>query len=167
MRKIFGVKFVAMNEKSKIFSSRSWLWYLLIYVFVAALLFAMAIPNFVGSHTSKINGIINNLRQIDAAKNEWAVEHGVTNLDQIATLTNQLSEKDISPYLHFKKPQGSLVPSVAGETYTVGALNKSPEAKFVHKIYSYPSGSIIRFSNSTNLFPLELIFPDGTKNNNF
>jgi hypothetical protein len=156
-----------MNESSKNFSCRSWIWHLLIYVFVAALLVAMAIPNFVGSHTSKINGIINNLRQIDAAKNEWAVEHGVTNLDQIARLTNQLSAKDITPYLHFQNYQGVLVPSVAGETYAIGALNKSPEAKLVHKIYSYPTGSIIRFSNSTNLFPFELILPDGTKLNNF
>jgi hypothetical protein len=57
---------------------------------------AIAIPNHVGSPKSKLTGIINNLRQLDAAKNQWAFDHGITNFNQIAELTNQLSEWRIS-----------------------------------------------------------------------
>ena len=41
---------------------------------VIALLGAIAIPNFVGGYTSPINACINNLRQIDGAKQQWALE---------------------------------------------------------------------------------------------
>jgi hypothetical protein len=154
-----------MNGNSEKSSGSSWLWTLLILIAIGILLLAIAIPNFTGSRVSKFNMIINNLRQIDAAKNQWAFEHGVTNLDQIATLTNQLSEKDLAPYLHSSNNQGGLATSVAGEIYTIGALNKSPEAKLVHKIeMPWPRGSIIRFSQNPKLNAYyEITLPDGTK----
>jgi len=154
-----------MSENSENSGSWSWLWKFLTLLFVAGLLVAIAVPNHVGHTTSKFNMIINNLRQIDAAKNQWAFEHGFTNFDQIANLTNQLSEKDFVPYLHFPNNQGSLVPSVAGEIYTINALNKSPEAKLVHKIeMPWPKGSVIRFSqNPKQNAYFEITLPDGTK----
>src|ERR1017187_5708146 len=46
-------------------------------VFLVPMMLAIAIPNFVKARaTSQKNACINNLRQIDSAKNEWALESG-------------------------------------------------------------------------------------------
>ena len=48
---------------------------IMIVVAIIALLAAIAIPNFVKARTtSQANACINNLRQIDAAANQWALE---------------------------------------------------------------------------------------------
>ena len=48
---------------------------IMIVVAIIGLLAAIAIPNFVKARaTSQANACINNLRQIDAAVNEWALE---------------------------------------------------------------------------------------------
>jgi prepilin-type N-terminal cleavage/methylation domain-containing protein len=50
---------------------------LMIVVGIIGLLAAIAIPNFVKARaTSQANACINNLRQIDAAANEWAMDTG-------------------------------------------------------------------------------------------
>ena len=50
---------------------------IMIVVAIIGLLAAIAIPNFVKARTSaQQNACINNLRQIDAAINEWALETG-------------------------------------------------------------------------------------------
>ena len=49
---------------------------IMIVVAIIGLLAAIAIPNFVKARaTSQANGCINNLRQIDAAKQQWALEN--------------------------------------------------------------------------------------------
>lgn len=49
-------------------------------VFVILLLTAIAVPNFVKARvTASKSACINNLRQIDGAKNSWALEHKLTN----------------------------------------------------------------------------------------
>jgi len=51
----------------------------MIVVAIIGLLAAIAIPNFVKSRaTSQANACINNLRQIDAAANQFALEKGQT-----------------------------------------------------------------------------------------
>ena len=50
---------------------------IMIVVAIIGLLAAIAIPNFIKARaTSQQNACINNLRQIDAAINEWAMETG-------------------------------------------------------------------------------------------
>jgi prepilin-type N-terminal cleavage/methylation domain-containing protein len=50
---------------------------IMIVVAIIGLLAAIAIPNFVQARkTSQTNACINNLRQIDAAKQQWALENG-------------------------------------------------------------------------------------------
>jgi prepilin-type N-terminal cleavage/methylation domain-containing protein len=50
---------------------------IMVVVVIIGLLAAMAIPNFVRARrTSQTNTCINNLRQIDAAKRQWAMEQG-------------------------------------------------------------------------------------------
>ena len=93
---------------------------IMIVVAIIGLLAAIAIPNFVKARaTSQQNACINNLRQIDAAINEWALETGQTTGAGPASLTTQLT-----PYI--KLNSNSSVPGCpAGgtyTTYTVGAL---------------------------------------------
>jgi len=83
-------------------------------VAMSGMMAAIAIPNFVKARaTSQENACINNLRQIDAAKNEWALEKGKTSS---ATPTRE----DLLPYLS-KWP---VCP--AGGTYTIGPVSVQP-----------------------------------------
>ena len=62
-------------------------------VAVGGLLAAIAIPNFVRARTtSQENACINNLRLIDSAKQQWALEHHKRN-------TDTPTEQDLTPYL--------------------------------------------------------------------
>jgi outer membrane lipoprotein-sorting protein len=76
-----------------------------------------ATPTSTASSTeaSQRNACINNLRQIDAAKNEWALEKGKAN----GTL---VTEADITPYI-----MGGVLPKCpAGGTYTIGKVGEKP-----------------------------------------
>jgi type II secretory pathway pseudopilin PulG len=65
----------------------------MIVVAIIGLLAAIAIPNFVQARkTSQTNACLNNLRQIDGAKQQWALENGKQSAD-IPTLA------DITVYL--------------------------------------------------------------------
>ena len=77
----------------------------------------LSIPNFVKSRaTSQASSINNNLRQIDAAKNEWALENH--------KLGNDVpTADDLSPYL-----KGGALKPVTGETYVLGSVSESPAA---------------------------------------
>jgi hypothetical protein len=84
-------------------------------VAVPAMLSAIAIPNFVKARsTSQQNACINNLRQIDAAKNQWAMEKHKQS-------TDVPTEVDLLPYL-------KRWPSCpAGGTYVIGAMSELPK----------------------------------------
>jgi prepilin-type N-terminal cleavage/methylation domain-containing protein len=59
---------------------------IMIVVAIIGLLAAIAIPNFLKARaTSQMNACINNLRQIDAAKQQWALETGQKSTATIAT----------------------------------------------------------------------------------
>jgi hypothetical protein len=80
------------------------------------MMMAIAIPNFVKAReTAQMNACINNLRMIDAAKNEWALESGKKPGD-VPT------EQDLKPY--FKN--GTFPTCPAGGTYTIGAISNAP-----------------------------------------
>jgi hypothetical protein len=85
-------------------------------VFMIPLMMAIAIPNFVKAReTAQMNACINNLRQIDAAKQEWALEKGKSPGD-VPTVA------DLVPYL--KDGKFPICPS--GGTYTIGAVSNAP-----------------------------------------
>ena len=66
---------------------------IMIVVAIIGLLAAIAIPNFVRARqTSQTNACINNLRQVDSAKQEWALEKGQTG-------NAQCVDSDISTYV--------------------------------------------------------------------
>ena len=83
-------------------------------VAVPGMLAAIAIPNFVKARaTAQQNGCINNLRQLDAAKKQWALEKN-------KTVTDVPTQADITPYLR----QWPACPQ--GGTYTIGAVGEPP-----------------------------------------
>jgi prepilin-type N-terminal cleavage/methylation domain-containing protein len=66
---------------------------IMIVVAIIGLLAAIAIPNFVRARESaQTNSCINNLRQIDGAKQQWALENR-------AASTATVAESAIAPYL--------------------------------------------------------------------
>ncbi len=91
---------------------------IMIVVAIIGLLAAIAIPNFVRARqTSQTNACINNLRIIDAAKQQWALEQG-----QQTTATP--ASTDIEPYLG---RAGTAMPTEPlGGTYTINALSIVP-----------------------------------------
>jgi len=84
--------------------------------FLIPMMLAIAIPNFVKARdVSMQNACINNLRQIDAVKQEWALEKGKS-LGDVPTVA------DLTPY--FKNGKFPVCP--AGGTYIIGAVSNPP-----------------------------------------
>jgi hypothetical protein len=80
------------------------------------LMMAIAIPNFVKARdTAQMNACVNNLRQIDAAKNEWALENNKKS-------TDTPTQNDLAHYM--KNGQFPACPK--GGTYTIGAVGEAP-----------------------------------------
>ena len=96
---------------------------IMIVVAIIGLLAAIAIPNFIRARaTSQQNACINNLRQIDAAVNEWALEKGQSNGTTIGNI------QTVSDYI--KLNSASSVPGCpAGGTYTTTSVGSSPQVK--------------------------------------
>ena len=85
---------------------------IMIVVAIIGLLAAIAIPNFVKARaTSQANACINNLRQIDAAANQFALEKGKTT-GSTCSLAN-----DLTPYIKLNSA-GKVPPCPAGGSYT-------------------------------------------------
>jgi prepilin-type N-terminal cleavage/methylation domain-containing protein len=101
---------------------------IMIVVAIIGLLAAIAIPNFMRARaTSQQNACINNLRQIDAAKKEWALENGKAGGD-VPTMA------DLTPY--FKDGKFPVCP--ASGTYTIGAVTNPPTCSIPgHKLPDY------------------------------
>jgi prepilin-type N-terminal cleavage/methylation domain-containing protein len=89
---------------------------IMIVVAIIGLLAAIAIPNFVRArNTAQKNSCINNLRQIDGAKQQWALENKQTD-------TATAASTDIQVYL-----KNNLWPHCPSSgTYTVNAVNTDP-----------------------------------------
>jgi prepilin-type N-terminal cleavage/methylation domain-containing protein len=93
---------------------------IMIVVAIIGLLAAIAIPNFVKARaTSQQNACINNLRQIDAAANQFALEKGKTSGSAI-TLTS-----DLTPYIKLNSAQ-SIPPCPAGGVYALTVVGTNP-----------------------------------------
>ena len=71
---------------------------IMIVVAIIGLLAAIAIPNFVRARqTAQTNTCVNNLRQLDGAKQQWALENGKLATDTPALLG--AADVAIQPYL--------------------------------------------------------------------
>jgi len=98
---------------------------IMIVVAIIGLLAAIAIPNFIHARTtSQTNACINNLRQIDGAKQEWALE-------QKQAATASPVGTDIQPYMG-RGTSGTLPycpldsTSTFATSYSVGNIQTAP-----------------------------------------
>src|SRR5512136_1194531 len=104
---------------------------IMIVVAIIGLLAAIAIPNFVRARTtSQMNACINNLRQIDGAIQQWALEN---KKDAGANV----GYTDISPYLKSQIvcPSGG---TVFSDSYTVVNVTTKPVCKKVASTHVLP-----------------------------
>jgi len=92
---------------------------IMIVVAIIGLLAAIAIPNFVKARTtSQMNACINNLRQLDGAVQQYALENKLA-----SSATYALT--DLKPYIKLTSA-GNLPACPAGGTYTAGATVAAP-----------------------------------------
>src|SRR2546422_8477578 len=104
---------------------------IMIVVAIIGLLCAIAMPNFVKARTTtQRNSCINNLRQIDGAIQQWALEY---KKDPTAMVT----EADVTPYL-----KSSVVCAAGGTTfansYTVTDVQTKPLCQRVPASHIWP-----------------------------
>jgi competence protein ComGC len=101
---------------------------IVILIFLIGVVVAIAIPNFVRDPwTSPANACINNLREIDASKNQWALEHNAKSNDVVTI-------NDIKPYIESERnnafikldAKGNLPKCPSGGTYTIGKVGEPP-----------------------------------------
>ena len=82
----------------------------------------IAMPNFIKTReTAKKNTIINNLRLLDGAKEQWALENKKSG-DAVPTM------EDLGPYLG-RGESGSSITSLAGEKYVLGKVSELPKVE--------------------------------------
>lgn len=91
---------------------------IMIVVAIIGLLAAIAIPSFVRARTtSQMNACVNNLRQLAAAKDQWAIENNKVDTDGLVSA-------DIEPYLKRGIVGGLRCP--AGGSYSVSTVAADP-----------------------------------------
>jgi prepilin-type N-terminal cleavage/methylation domain-containing protein len=109
---------------------------IMIVVAIIGLLAAIAIPNFARARTtSQANACINNLRQIDGAKQTWGLEHNL-----VPNATPQ--DSDISPYMG--RGSAGLLPFCPADSsqsftssYTVNDLQTAPTCQITPSTHKY------------------------------
>jgi prepilin-type N-terminal cleavage/methylation domain-containing protein len=114
---------------------------IMIVVAIIGLLAAIAIPNFVRARTtSQMNACINNLRLIDGAKQQWALEQRQSNTSQPAA-----SGVDLEPYLgHGSAGELPACPADATSSWTtsyggtLGDISTKPTCAIVSSTHILP-----------------------------
>ena len=104
---------------------------IMIVVAIIGLLAAIAIPNFVRARTTaQMNACINNLRQIDGAIQQWALEQ---KKDAAAAVTTT----DVTPFLKnlVVCPSGG---TTIDDSYTVTTVNAQPSCQKVPATHKLP-----------------------------
>jgi prepilin-type N-terminal cleavage/methylation domain-containing protein len=93
---------------------------IMIVIAIIGLLCAIAIPNYVRSRAnSQANACINNMRQIDGAVQQFAIEAGKT----VGATVNYPT--DLTPYIKLNA-SGSIPTCPASGVYTVSPVGASP-----------------------------------------
>ena len=108
------------------------------------------LPPLAGSSKAKVPQVVGNLRQIDLAKQTWALEHAATNG---ATVT----EQDLLSYLRVPGRTG-LVGAVDSEIYRLNAIGTPPEAQLQKAFGSrFPKGTLVRWTTNAGC---EILLPN-------
>lgn len=105
---------------------------IMIVVAIVALLCAIVIPNLMkASAKSQATTCINNLRQIDTAVQQFAVESGKHVGDTINW------PNDLTPYIRLNS-QGSIPPCPASGTYELGMVGTNPSVTCTLSTFNPP-----------------------------
>ena len=87
---------------------------------ISILVLAIVVPNFIKARsTSSFNACINNLRQIDAAANQFALEHSKTNGEAINF------PNDLTPYIKLNSA-GKIPGCPNGGVYHISKVGETP-----------------------------------------
>ena len=107
---------------------------IMIVVAIIGLLAAIAIPNFVKAReNAQLNSIFNNLRILEGAKDQWALENKKGTGDAVAAVST------VSDYL-----KGGTIKSVVGESYVPDVIGSpSHTGVLAVKLGTYSVGSSI------------------------
>ena len=98
---------------------------IMIVVAIIGLLSAIAIPNFVRARaTSQQNACINNLRQIDAAAQEFALEKGKRTGDPVSFPT------DLTPFIKLNANGAIPTCPISGGVYAIATVGNNPTCTF-------------------------------------
>jgi hypothetical protein len=108
-----------MNDSEKESSFEPNIGFWVVVICVVAFFIAIAIPNRIGGHGSPANSCINNLRQIDAAANEFALERSKTNGEAMSY------PGDLTPYIKLNK-DGKIPPCPSGGIYSIKKVGDVP-----------------------------------------
>src|SRR5436190_21563163 len=104
---------------------------IMIVVAIIGLLAAIAIPNFIKARTtSQMNACINNLRQIDGAIQQWALE---TKQSAGASVTST----GVTPYLG-RGAAGEYPTCPSGGTYTLATVADKPTCSIALHVLPAP-----------------------------
>jgi competence protein ComGC len=105
-----------MSEFPQIKASKSGIVFWTVVAFlISILVLAIVVPNLIKAYAKpSTNSCINNLRWIDSAKSQWAVENNNTNGAFV-------TENDINSYLKHTIPK-----CPAGGTYIIGKIGENP-----------------------------------------
>jgi len=106
----------------------------MIVVAIIGLLAAIAIPNFVRAREmAQLNAIINNLRIIEGAKDQWALENkkGTGNLPPDTDLATYMKKNAYPPT------------SVVGETYAMNVVGTPATAQTPVKLGTYAANATV------------------------
>ena len=105
---------------------------IMIVVAIIGLLAAIALPNMAKARdNSRLNTIYSNLRQLDSAKERWAIENNIPN-----GATADLA--DLLAYL-----RGGVLQDVIHETYVPNPVGTPPTADLPVKLGPYNAGASI------------------------
>ena len=107
-----------------------------VLVVLVALLIAIVVANTGPTFRhSRINAMINNLRQLDGAAEMWAIHHHQTGAVMV-------TEADLTNYL-----RRSLQP-IGGEDYVFRPLPQSPEVVLTRTVEGRPKGTVVCFATN-------------------
>ena len=98
---------------------------IMIVVSLIGMLAAIAIPNLVKARSqSQLNACVNNLRQIDDATQQWALEHG-------ANPSSTVAFDDIQPYLKSSVLCPASSDTTFANNYSLSTVSNVPLCRIV------------------------------------
>ncbi len=104
---------------------------IMIVVAIIGMLAAIAVPNFVHARgVAQKNACISNLREIDGAKEQWALENHKVD-------TDTPTDNDLRPYLR----SHALPDCPGGGSYTIGVMNADPTCSLSAQGHTMPHSS--------------------------